>query len=331
MRIGKLPEPVLIRSVLREIGHRRDEVLVGPGVGQDCASVEIGPGEVFVLSSDPITGTVKEMGSHSVYVTANDLAASGAEPLGIMLTIMLPEETEEAQLKEMMRGVEKACEILHMEVMGGHTEITRAVNQPLISLTGVGKMKKEDLITTSGIKPGQDLVVTKWIGLEATSMIAKEREKELLNRFSLAFMEEAKNLDQHLSVLPEARIAAASGASAMHDVTEGGIFGALWEMGSGGGVGLTIDLRSIPIRQETVEICEEFGLNPYQIMSSGSLLVAIDDGEELVSKLQQEGINASVVGKTTAGKDRILRNRGEVRYLDKPQPDELYKIYEKEV
>lgn len=331
MRIGKLPEPVLIRSVLREIGHRRDEVLVGPGVGQDCAAVEIGPGEVFVLSSDPITGTVKEIGSHSVYVTANDLAASGAEPLGIMLTIMLPEETEEAQLKEMMRGVEKACEILHMEVMGGHTEITRAVNQPLISLTGVGKMKKEDLITTSGIKPGQDLVVTKWIGLEATSMIAKEREKELLNRFSLAFVEEAKKLDQYLSVLPEARIGAASGASAMHDVTEGGIFGALWEMGSGGDVGLTIDLRSIPIRQETVEICEEFGLNPYQIMSSGSLLIAIDDGEELVSKLQQEGINASVVGKTTAGKDRILRNRGEVRYLDKPQPDELYKIYEKEV
>jgi hydrogenase expression/formation protein HypE len=331
MRIGKLPEPVLIRSVLREIGHRRDEVLVGPGVGQDCAAVEIGPGEVFVLSSDPITGTVKEIGSHSVYVTANDLAASGAEPLGIMLTIMLPEETEEAQLKEMMRGVEKACEILHMEVMGGHTEITRAVNQPLISLTGVGKMKKEDLITTSGIKPGQDLVVTKWIGLEATSIIAKEREKELLNRFSLAFVEEAKNLDQHLSVLPEARIAVASGAPAMHDITEGGIFGALWEMGSGGDVGLTIDLRSIPIRQETVEICEEFGLNPYQIMSSGSLLIAIDDGEELVSKLQQEGINASVVGKTTAGKDRILRNRGEVRYLDKPQPDELYKIYEKEV
>ena len=124
MKIGKLPEPMLIRSVLKEVKHRREEILVGPAVGQDCAVFEPKEGDVLVFSTDPITGTVKDIGSHSVHITANDLAASGAEPIGIMLTMLLTPETREEELKEMMRGVESACSQLNMEVMGGHTEIT---------------------------------------------------------------------------------------------------------------------------------------------------------------------------------------------------------------
>ena len=328
MKIGKLPEPMLIRSVLKEVEHRREEVLVGPAVGQDCAVVELTEGEVFVLSSDPITGTTKDIGRHSVHVTANDLAASGADPLGIMLTILLTPDTQEGELKEMMRGVESACRELNMEVMGGHTEITQVVKQPLISLTGVGKMKKENILTTASVKPGQDILITKWIGLEGTSVAAKEKEEELLKKFALSFVETAKNFDQYLSVIPEAKIAREWSISAMHDITEGGVFGALWEMGSGSGVGLDIDLKKIPIRQETVEVCEALGLNPYILMSSGSMMIAADDGYGLAEKLKQSGIPASVVGKATEGNDRILRNGEDTRYLDKPQSDELYKIYQ---
>ena len=319
---------MLIRSVLKEVEHRRDEVLVGPAVGQDCAVVELGEGEVFVLSSDPITGTTKHIGRHSVHITANDLAASGADPLGIMLTILLTPDTQEGELKEMMRGVERACKELNMEVMGGHTEITQVVKQPLISLTGVGKMKKEKILTTASVKPGQDILITKWIGLEGTSVAAKEKEEELLKKFAPSFVETAKDFDQYLSVVPEAKIARDWSISAMHDITEGGVFGALWEMGSGSGVGLDIDLKKIPIRQETVEICEVLGLNPYILMSSGSMMIAADDGYGLAEKLKQAGIPAAVVGKATEGKDRILRNGEDTRYLDKPQSDELYKIYQ---
>ena len=328
MKIGKLPEPMLIRSVLKEVQHRREEVLVGPAVGQDCAVMELKEGEVFVLSSDPITGTAKNIGRHSVHITANDLAASGADPVGIMITILLTPDTEEAELKEMMRGVESACKELNMEVMGGHTEITDVVKQPLISLTGVGKMKKEKVLTTASVKPGQDIVITKWIGLEGTSIAAKEMEQRLLERFSPAFIKTAQEFDQYLSVLPEARIARQWEISAMHDITEGGVFGALWEMGSGSGVGLDIDLKKIPIRQETVEVCEGLGLNPYILMSSASMMIAAWDGHGLVRKLEQEGIPAAVVGKATKGNDRILRNGEDCRYLDKPQSDELYKIYQ---
>lgn len=326
MKIGKLPEPVLIRSVLKQVKHRREEVLVGPAVGQDCAVVQVEPDEVLVMSTDPITGTVKDLGSHSIHITANDLAASGAEPIGVMLTVMLPDTVEEPEVKKMMQEAEATCKKLNMEVLGGHTEITNVVSQPLISVTGVGKIKKSRVITTLQVQPEQDIVVTKWIGLEATTILAKEREEELRKRFPAGIVDTAIGFDQFLSVVPESRIAMEHGVTAMHDITEGGVFGALWEMASGAGVGLEVDLKKIPIRQETVEICQYFDLNPYQIMSSGSMMIAADDGHELVRKLEKAGIHAAVVGRTNAGNDRILRNGEDVRYLDKPQPDELYKV-----
>lgn len=325
MKIGKLPEQVLIRSVLKQIKHRRDEVLIGPGVGLDCAALELGEGEALVMSTDPITGTVKDLGRHCIHITANDLAASGAEPLGVMLTVLLTEETEEAEIKKMMAEAEEACKELNMEILGGHTEITDVVKQPLITVTGVGKIKKERLLNQVQAKPNLDVVITKWIGLEGTSILAKEREEDLLKTFSPAFVNTAMGFDQYLSVVPEGRIASDMGASAMHDITEGGVFGALWELASAGNVGLEIDLKAIPIRQETVEVCEHFDANPYQIMSSGSMMIAIQDGAALVRSLKAEGIEASVVGRTTEDRDKILRNGQEIRYLDRPQPDELYK------
>ena len=326
MKIGKLPEPVLIRSVLKQVKHRREEVLVGPAVGQDCAALEVGEDEVLVMSTDPITGTAKDLGHHSIHITANDLAAAGADPVGVMLTVMLPDTVEEPEIRKMMHDAEETCEKLHMEILGGHTEITNVVKQPLISVTGVGKMKKENLRTVSQIRPDQDIIVTKWIGLEATTILAKEKEDELKKRFPAVLIDTAKDFDQYLSVVPESRIAVEHGVSSMHDITEGGVFGAFWEMASGAGVGLEVDLKKIPIRQETVEICNYFGVNPYQIMSSGSMMIVADDGHELVRKLEQAGIHAVVVGRTNSGNDRILRNGEDVRYLDKPQPDELYKV-----
>lgn len=326
MKIGKLPEQVLVRSVLRQTGHRRDEVLTGPGVGRDCAAVALEGEEVLVLSTDPVTGTARDIGSHGIYITANDLAASGAEPVGVLLTALLPEDIREEQIREIVQDAETACRRLNMEILGGHTEITRAVAQPLLSVTGVGKAARERLLTDGRVCSGQDIVVTKWIGLEATAILAKEKEEVLLSRFSADFVRAAQSYDRFISVVEEARVAGAFGVSAMHDITEGGIFGALWEMAEGSGTGLEVDLKAIPIRQETVEICEYFGLNPYQIMSSGSMLIAAEDGPGLVRELAGAHIHGTVIGRATDGPGRILKNGEDVRYLDRPQPDELYKI-----
>lgn len=326
MKTGKIPESVLKRSVLRQLHNRRDEVLLGAGVGEDCAALTLEADEVFVMSTDPITGTGKEMGSLAVITTANDLASSGAEPVGVMLTILLPEESEEALLKEIMRDAEATCEKFHMQILGGHTEVSAAVDRPVISVSGVGKVKKDAMIKTGGARPGMDIVVSKWIGIEGTVILAKERERELRGRYATTFIDRSKDLDAYISVLSEAAVAARSGVSAMHDITEGGIFGALWEMAEASGVGLEIDLKKIPVRQETIEICEFFGLNPYELISGGSMLMAAEDGNQLVHELEKAGIPAAVIGKAMAGNDRVLRNEEERRFLEPPKPDELYRV-----
>ena len=171
MKIGKLPEQVLVRSVIRKISHRREEVLFGPGVGRDCAALQLGEDEIFVMSADPITGTSKDIGSHCIHVTANDLAAAGAQPVAVMVTAMLPPRTEEKELQKIMEDMENTCEKLDMEVIGGHTEVTDVVNRPVLSVTGVGKMKRQDALFEKKLEAGQDLVVTKWIGLDRKSVV----------------------------------------------------------------------------------------------------------------------------------------------------------------
>lgn len=326
MKIGKVPENVLKRSILRQIHTKREEVLIGAGVGEDCAILALEEDEVFVVSTDPITGTTKDAGALAVQITVNDLASSGAEPIAIMVTALLPEETEEAQIRELMTQMDEICGKLNIQIAGGHTEITRAVKQPILTVTGIGKAKKDCIITTQGAKPGQDVVVSKWIGLEGTSIIAKEKEAELLTKYPSHLVDEAKAFDRFLSIIPEAATAVKSGVTAMHDVTEGGIFGALWELAESSGVGLEIDLKRIPVKQETIEVCEFFEINPYELISSGSLLMVTDDGYDLVKKLEKENISATVIGKIRSGNDRVVINDEERRFLEPPKSDELYKV-----
>lgn len=326
MKVGKLPESVLKRSVFKQLHTKREEVLLGAGVGEDCAAMKLDNDEIFAISTDPITGTAKDIGDLAVQITVNDLASAGAEPIGVMLTMLLPEDATEEELKHVMAQVESACEKNRIQVMGGHTEVTRVVSQIVLSVTGVGKAKEDRLISTADVLPDMDILVTKWVGIEGTAILAKEKEQELSARYTKPFLEAAKGLDRYLSVLPEAATAVKSGVAAMHDVTEGGIFGALWEMAEASGVGLEIDLKKIPLKQETVEICEYFGISPYELISSGSMLMAAKDGNRLVMELQKEGIPAVIIGKATAGRDRILRNEDECRYLEPPKTDELYKV-----
>ncbi len=326
MKTGKVPESILKRSILRQIHTKREEVLLGAAVGEDCAAIQLDKDEIFVLSTDPITGTAEDIGSLSIQITLNDLASAGAEPIGVLLSVLLPEEITEPEIRQMVQQAEEACSAANVQIIGGHTEVTTAVNRPVITATGVGKVQKGRMISTSGARAGMDIVLTKWIGLEGTSILAKEKKEELLSRFSENFILRAQKFDRMLSVIPEAAAAVLSGVSAMHDVTEGGIFGALWELAESSGVGLEIELKKIPVKQETIEICEFFGINPYELISSGAMLMAAADGNRLVMDLKKAGIEACVIGKATEGNDRILCNGEERRFLEPPKTDELYKV-----
>lgn len=326
MNVGKIPEVVLKRSILKQIGRRRDEILVGPAVGEDCSVLTIHEDEVLVLSTDPITGTVDQIGTLAVHNTINDIASNGAQAIGIMVSILLPISAFESDLKEMMKEMESVCKDLNIQIIGGHTEVSKAVNQPIITVTGVGKIKRNHMVKTAGAKAGQEIVMTKWTGLEGTAIIAKSKEEELLGRYNASFINGAKDMIRDISVVKEAEIASQYGVSAMHDISEGGVFGALWELGVASNVGIQVDINKIPIRQETVEICEFYDLNPYKLMSAGSLLIVTDRANGLVDQLMEAKIPAKVIGQITGGKDRIIINDDEIRFVEPPKCDELYKV-----
>ena len=328
MKVGKVPEIVLSRSVLNQLKTKRDEVLVGASIGEDCAIVALKEDEEFVISTDPITGTTKDIGTLAVHVTANDLASNGAEPIGIMVTVLLPNPSSEKTLKNIMEQLQQACSAMNIQIMGGHTEVTDAVNQPVLSITGVGKAKKNQRITTKGAKPGQEIIVTKSIGIEGTYIMATEKEEELSTRYSKEFIEQAKEMKNQLSIVKEAMIAKEYNVTSMHDITEGGIFGALWEVGEASEVGMEIQLSKIPIKQESIEFCNYFDLNPYMLISSGSLLIVADRGNDVVDALKAKGIEATIIGKIVEDKERVVILEEEKRFLTPPKSDEIYKIWE---
>ena len=326
MKVGKISEVALKRAVLKQLNTQREEVLFSGSIGEDCAAVKLAEGEVCVCSSNPVTGAGKIQGALAIYSAVNNLVTSGAEAVGVMITLLLPENFKESRLIELNEQIEEVCQQLNIQVMGGHTEVTMAVNEPVFSVTAIGKAKENELLHAKGAKADQDIVMSKWIGMEGSVAIVAAREKELLERFPKAMIDKLKNLLPDCCAQTEAALAVKSGVSAMHDISSGGIYGALYELSEAAGVGLEIDLRAIPIKQETVEICEYLGLNPYYLKSGGSMLMVCDHGQELVRILEKEGICAAVIGRTTSANAKAVINEGEVSYLERPKADELLRV-----
>lgn len=338
MRIGKVSGSELKRSVLRQIHTKRKEVVSGAAIGVDCAIFSFS--EADFMASCMQQGTVRvacEGGQDSftgvsisqlIHKTVNNLVCSGAEPIAIMMGLILPQDTEEFMIKSLMAEAEDCCRQLQLQIAGGHTTVSADVNLPQAVITGYGKVSGDTCKTVKGVKPGQDIVISKWIGLEGTALLARKNKEKLLGRYPAYLVEEAMAFDRYLSMIPEAATAMKSGVCAMHDASEGGIFASLWELAEGAGVGLTIDIKKLPLRQETVEVCECLGVNPYELLSGGSLIMTANDGQALVAALQKEQIPAVVVGKITDSNDRIILNEDEVRYMDRPKQDEIYREFD---
>lgn len=326
MKAGKLSEAVLKRSVLGQLHTANPQVYGAPAVGLDCSvtSVPTGAAAVHAVSTMPLAAPYME--AATVYSACNNIVCSGAKPTGILLNLLLPTAATEQQLRDIMGRIRAVCEREALPVLGGHTEVVRSVTEPVLTVTAVGTVEPPVCVCGGGVKPGMDIVVTKWIGLLGTAILAQRYENRLRSRYARPFIEQAKAFDKYMSVGPEAAVAVQSGVAAMHDISEGGIYGALWEMGLCSGVGLDIDLKRIPIRQETVEICEFFEVNPYKLLSTGGMLMAAEDGGQLVRALREAGIEAVVVGRATDTNDRVLLYEEEHRYLEHTQTDELWHV-----
>lgn len=341
MKSGKVPVNVLKRSVLRQLKNKRSEIANSAGLGADCAI--FGPlpegqlvtcvqeGVVELRCENDLAEAEREdpsvMPMRRIFQKcANNLATAGAEPVAAELVIFLPESAEEPELKALMTEAEGIAAELNIQIIGGQTRVSSAVRQPLATVTGYG-IRKAVAAPADARKQlaGQDIIITKWIGLEGTADLAARNQEGLLTRYPAYLVEEAAAFDRYYSILPEAATAVKSGGCTMHDASEGGIFAGLWEMAEGAGVGLTIDMKKLPLRQETVEVCEYCNVNPYELRSGGSLIIASPEGTAVVEALRAEGIPATIVGRFTDSNDRLILNEDETRYMDRPQRDEIYK------
>lgn len=341
MNSGKVPVNVLKRSVLRQLKNKRSEIANSAGLGADCAIFEpfsegqlvtcVQEGVVELCCENDLAEAEREDPSvmpmrRFFQKCANNLATAGAEPVAAELVIFLPENVEEPELKALMSEAEGIAAELNIQIIGGQTRVSSAVRQPLATVTGYG-IRKTGAVQMDVRKKlaGQDIIITKWIGLEGTVDLAARNQEGLLTRYPAYLVEEAAAFDRYYSILPEAATAVKSGGCTMHDISEGGVFAALWEMAEGAGVGLTIDMKKLPLRQETVEVCEFCNVNPYELRSGGSLIIASPEGTAVVEALAAEGIPAVIVGRFTDSNERLILNEDEVRYMDRPQRDEIYK------
>ena len=205
MEIGKVPNNILQKVILDKIKHHRKDILIRPKIGEDCCAVDFGE-DACVLSTDPITGAVKDIGRLAVHVGCNDIASCGVEPLGILCTILAPRDTTEEDLSLVMTQICDTCDLLKVEVLGGHTEITDAVNKLVIITTSIGKVPNKSLVTTSGAVPGDMLIMTKAAGIEGTAIIANDLEEELAKKLDSHMIDEAKKFINHISVVKEGMV-----------------------------------------------------------------------------------------------------------------------------
>ncbi|MDS1029823.1 AIR synthase family protein [Bacillota bacterium LX-D] len=323
MKTGKLDASALIHQVFPYTGIERPEVVLRSKIGEDSAAVELGEWNC-VFSSDPITGAIANNGWLAVHVSCNDIVSNGAEPIGVLLTLLMSENSTEQDVSMIMESAHKAAKELKIEIIGGHTEFTLGLKQNIICATAIGKVKKGALITTSGAKPGDDLILTKGAGIEGTSILAADYREFLSQKISEAILEEAENLINCISVVPEGRIAAALKVHAMHDVTEGGVLGAVYELAEASQVGVEIKAEEISILPATKAICAQLQIDPLKLISSGSMLIAAQNGPKLLHELKKQGINASIIGKTIEEKSKTLIQENRRVTITKPESDELW-------
>ncbi len=370
MKPGKLPESHLVRSVLRTLEASGMGKNTLTGIGIDGANFILPPdGSRIILSQGISDLPVKQPVRLAIHKAINNLYAAGGRPFGITLTIIMPADSKEKAVKSLIREAELLLPSLkdplareEIRILGGDTRLSLGVKWPIVTACAVGKLFCPDILrpdllseTASGkgqaalyeLKPDMDIIMTKWTGMEATWLLAENRYDELHTRFAGTYIDIGKEFGEHLSIAGEAAMLQEMGVFALHDVSAGGVYAALWEILEPSGLGCRVDIHSIPIKQETIEFAQFYNVNPYMLPGSGSLLAVVRDGAQAVEALWKAGIYARVIGKTKKDKARAIcsgrkdtldwvdeakprrRSEEEERYLTPPQGDEIYMILNK--
>ena len=329
LSIGKLPPEVMERYLFGMTGARSRKVIVEPSLGLDFGVVRLGKskGKYLIVSSDPITGVSERVGWYAVNVSANDVATSGNPPEFMQSVILLPEDASERDVKALSSDMHRTAKGLDIAIVGGHTELSPGLHRPIVVTTAFAVA--DSYVTAAGAREGDTLMMTKSAGVEGTAILGTDRRFN--KRLDKGTVEGAAGYFDRLSVVKEAVGAYRTGAvHAMHDCTEGGVLGALYEMATASGLGLEVTESDIPVAKETGKICSALRADPLKLISSGTLLVAVEKGrEKLVSEaVASAGSHATAIGRFNRGKVLLSRG-GRTTEVMGPPKDEIWRLHEK--
>jgi len=341
MKIGKLTDEQLESLVLSRLPKLSKNTLQGAGIGADCAWVRVGE-DMMVTSSDPITAGGTKSGTLAIHVSCNDIAACGIHPAGILIVIIAPPSATEEDIKDIV--VQASCEAsrLGVDIVGGHTEVSDSVNKFIVISTAYGIAVKGSSIPLGRAMPGDKLIITKTAAIEGTYIVANEHQDKIYGKVRDEYITEAKGYSDLISVVKEGSICGSirardakvredgyyrSAVDLMHDVTEGGVFGAAFEMADFSRTGVIVDKRKVPFTDCSKAICDVLDIDPYRLISSGALMIATSEPETVIERLEQNGVKATVIGEfTDSGKAEYIDLDGSIRPLPPPGADEIYKV-----
>ncbi len=334
MKTGKFP-PEFLQGLLAKIEIKDDRVLLGPKVGEDAALLDYGD-RVLIAKTDPITFATDLIGWYAVHVNANDVACAGATPRWFLATLLVPEAFTEKDAEDIFDQIIEACTSLGVTLIGGHSEVTRSVAQPIVVGCMLGEVEKCNMVHTGNAMEGDSIVMTKGIALEGTSLLAREAPDALAKGgMESGDISRARELLFHpgISVVKDALIACSSvKVNSLHDPTEGGLATGLWEVARASGMGLAVEEGSIPVLPECAAVCQALGLNPLGLLASGTLLITLppEDVPRLLSALEREKIDAFEVGRITGPEEGVHIITGhELEPLPRFERDELARYFNK--
>jgi hydrogenase expression/formation protein HypE len=330
--VGKLP-PDLLDQLISKVHIQDPRILLGPGIGLDCAVLDLDT-TLLVLKSDPITFATDELGWYAVQINTNDIATTGALPRWFLSTLLLPEGTTSTDLiTGIFEGVNSACQMVGASVIGGHTEITYGIDRPILVGTMIGEVERQHLVTPQGACPGDLLLLTKGIPIEATAILARDFTDKLKNYLNPNEIDQARQFlyDPGISVLKDAQIAIQTGhVTAMHDPTEGGLASALWELASASNCSITIDPQTVLIQELSNRICQIMELDPMACIASGALLLTapVQDATKIQSALKSEGIQCVKIGTIESGPPGVWSSTSAgIKKIPWPNRDEITKLF----
>jgi hydrogenase expression/formation protein HypE len=329
---GKVPPEILKKIVFSHLGVLDPAVLLGPRLGEDASLIEIGD-NVIVVSTDPITGSVEDVGWLVVHVNANDVATFGVAPRWFLVSIMLPNGSTPKELARIMEQIDEAAKSLNIAVIGGHSEITERIEEPLVVGFMMGIAQKDQYVTSKGAQEGDSLLMTKTLAIEGTAILATEGYSMLSKKLGIEVIKKARKLREQISVVKEGVTAFQTGyIHAMHDPTEGGLVGGIHELCDASEVGFEIYYDTIPISSQTKLICKALQINPLELISSGTMIMscAPENAADVITVLKREGIETTSIGMLVSDPAcRKMHINGTIIDLERPKTDALWSALKK--